>query len=358
MPLARLSALCRRVARLSHDEHVSEEKVVAVVHVRAWKSMPEKLPDTIRDVVGGPESTLLHAKGAGALKFTREVLSDLQSILPPDLLPTKEDTTSSLAHRLAQSTFLDDVRVRKGGMCGKRLVPLNGTSYSQARSVTWCSPVGVSERWVDEDGDEVHVLHHYINPTRPSVNDVRCRIWPQPVHNLAEYVYFLAFPHLGTLSRAYPPNHCELKVYYSLFNSKIGRHKDFFTVAQLAHYMEHNEYYKDKKTRGQTPGSDVLIWSMGSTMHLVLSFPEYSDIESIWSPQSYQVHPDLVFPLQHGTLFVFKSRDDFYFCHEAYFGVDASNEDCRFAFVFRWVSSEAVYHASAEKGWSFKEARS
>ena len=80
MPLARLSALCRRVARLSHDEHVSEEKVVAVGHVRAWKSMPEKLPDTIRDVVGGPESTLLHAKGAGALKFTRVVLSDLQSI--------------------------------------------------------------------------------------------------------------------------------------------------------------------------------------------------------------------------------------------------------------------------------------
>ena len=95
MPLARLSALCRRVARLSHDEHVSEEKVVAVVHVRAWKSMPEKLPDTIRDVVGGPESTLLHAKGAGALKFTREVLSDLQSILPPDLLPTKEDTRAA-----------------------------------------------------------------------------------------------------------------------------------------------------------------------------------------------------------------------------------------------------------------------
>ena len=36
MPLARLSALCRRVARLSHDEHASEENVVAVVNVHAW----------------------------------------------------------------------------------------------------------------------------------------------------------------------------------------------------------------------------------------------------------------------------------------------------------------------------------
>ena len=55
-----------------------------------------------------------------------------------------------------------------------------------------------------------------------------------------------------------PPNYCEVKIYYSQFGAKLGRHRDAFEGQQLF------EYYKNgadpfKKQFCQRAGSDVLI---------------------------------------------------------------------------------------------------
>jgi hypothetical protein len=51
---------------------------------------------------------------------------------------------------------------------------------------------------------------------------VRCTAMPQPVFNLGVELWLAAMPHLCEASRAAPPTHCQLLLYYALFNSAMG----------------------------------------------------------------------------------------------------------------------------------------
>ena len=70
------------------------------------------------------------------------VVSEALREIPSCVLPRSDDTVSSLVARLAQSSFLEDSHVLKGG-CGPRRVRLNTTAYPQPRRRSWSVLVDV-----------------------------------------------------------------------------------------------------------------------------------------------------------------------------------------------------------------------
>jgi hypothetical protein len=61
--------------------------------------------------------------------------------------------------------------------------------------------------------------------------------------------------------------------------------------------------------------------------------------------KTYRVDPCYAYPLGNGSVFVFKGMDDLFFYHEARFALHArgcvgKQDGYRFAFVFRWLTSE------------------
>ena len=59
-----------------------------------------------------------------------------------------------------------------------------------------------------------------------------------------------------------------------------------------------------------------------------------------------------------GTLFIFSPLDDLHFCHEAAFDKEvrraAGASGHRFAFVYRWLTSEREFYTAPEKRWAMK----
>jgi hypothetical protein len=65
-----------------------------------------------------------------------ELRAQVLAEVPPDVIPTRDDTVDSLVARLSASSFLEDSHVQMSG-CLKRRVRLNATSYSQPRRRSW-----------------------------------------------------------------------------------------------------------------------------------------------------------------------------------------------------------------------------
>ena len=118
----------------------------------------------------------------------------------------------------------------------------------------------------------------------------------------------------------------------------MGRHRDFYDKPTIIKMM-----------RGETPTprngdgvctqlqeSYVLIFTLGDAdMLFRFSYPYNGDYTS--SRKHYVTHPMLTLRLGAGTLLVFASTDDFFYCHEAAFAPDATGT--RLAFVFRWMNT-------------------
>lgn len=118
----------------------------------------------------------------------------------------------------------------------------------------------------------------------------------------------------------------------------MGRHRDYYDQSMII-----------RMTRGETPtprngegvctqlqDSYVLIFTLGDAdMLFRFSYPDDGDYTT--SRKDYVTHPLLTLTLGAGTLLVFASTDDFFYCHEAAFAPDATGT--RLAFVFRWMNA-------------------
>ena len=266
-------------------------------------------------------------------------------LFPAEVIPGSNDTAATLAKRLGQCPFLDDAHVPVGGY-GSVWTRLNKTNMSQPRLVNWS--VKVQPKGDDVLPEAGHVrLHAYPQLNRPSLADLRCREWPPALSDLAVYVHKLAFPYLGPVSKVTPYNYCECKLYYSLFNSKIGRHRDAFRSSQLVDYYECGRSPFESSC-AQMTGSDVCIWSLGTgVLDLKLYFPRGRDKANTSSNDNYVTDPAFHCPLLGGHLFVFKCLDDFFFAHE---GELRSPPVCcgepstwRAALVFRCISQDTEF---------------
>ena len=101
-------------------------------------------------------------------------------------------------------------------------------------------------------------------------------------------------------------------MYYTAFNSKIGRHsRDNFLSRDLTTYLRTQDAsVLHRQRNSQLANSNVLILSLGNApMVLKLSFP---GVEGPHKRSTYEVHPILSVPCRFGTLFVFSPIDDLF----------------------------------------------
>ena len=228
--------------------------------------------------ISGCESVLIRPTVTLELEH---IMRRVRALMPEAMFPRHDDTAKSLAKRLAECDFLDDIHVRKGGT-GTKFIRLNATQYPQPRRVSW------SEPWKDGDDseteDSVWYLYGYESyATYREPKDWRCRPMPPPVLDLKHYIHSVAKA-TGRLSEycaQCEPTACQLMMYYVLFGSHIARHRDNFSHSHFLQYLDGEDVLAtmtsgpsasgDRNTYSQVIGSDVLVWTDGPA-EMFLSF--------------------------------------------------------------------------------------
>jgi hypothetical protein len=324
----------------------------------AWRDA-ERLPWVPHERVWGPVSAA-DAIAVGCVraaasvvirpKLSPHALAAAVRCVPTEVLPRADDTPATLAARLALTPWLDDAHVLNAGngrrgKHGKKRRRLNETTYQQPRRKSWS--VTVLPQRPDEDGEQVVSLCNYSAYGREA-KDVRCEPMPMPVFTLGEQVWLAAMPYLCEESRRNPPTHCQLLLYYRLFRSAMGRHRDNYTVRHLRAMLEGGEAVEAGSTHAsmensQRMGSEVLLYTEGTDpMDFTLSFPPSDNLGT--DIRNYVRSGVFTVSLGHGTLMVFKAIDDEFFCHEAAFDVPTWQHlrdptGYRMCYVFRWCTS-------------------
>ena len=188
--------------------------------------------------------------------------------VPTDVLPRVDDSCVTLAQRLGASTFLDDAHVLnagngKRGKHGQKRRRLNTTYFPAPRRKSWSVVVREEEEKVD--GVPVVSLFNYSAYGRLA-EDVRCAPMPLPVFSLGEQLWLAAMPYLCEESRRSPPTHCQLLLYYVLFGSRMGRHRDNYTVRHLRAMLDGDSAAGSTHAcmeNSQRMGSEVLLYTEG-----------------------------------------------------------------------------------------------
>lgn len=338
------SVLSARVMRRAELGDVLKWRDVAerksVGHTRVWGP-----------VLAGAAARVGSLRDASSVVIIPEIATHISAAalqcVPGELLPRADDSAETLAARVGASAFLDDAHVLnkgngKRGHNGQKRRRLNESCMAAPRRKTWSVVVGAEQ--VDEDGCEMVQLFNYSAFGRVA-EDVRSAPMPLPVFALGEQVWLAAMPYLCEASRRNPPTHCQLLLYYVLFQSHMGRHRDNYTVRHLRATLEGGEAAGSTHANmenSQRLGSEVLLYTEGPTpMDFALSFPPKDDLGC--GRQEYVRRACFTVRLGRGTLMVFKDCDDQFFCHEAEFSAhvlrQADASGCRLCFVFRWCTS-------------------
>jgi hypothetical protein len=319
-------------------------------HERLWGPIVR----AISDECGAP------AAAASALirptKIAQGIVESVFALLPDALTPNMADTPASLARRLAACDFLDPIRTQAKGNGKGGLVLLNKTTYPQARRKCWSVIAGKDASLpfaVGLDQEVVGLLCY----ERSSVVDYYCSPMPPPVFALGVELWKTAWPYLTEVCQRQPTNHCELLCYYTLFNGRMGRHRDNYKTGDLREYLLTGADPRLDFRGVQVANSNVLIWSMGNApMTMSLSFAP-KDNRSV-GRGSYIVHPTFQFELEGGTLFIFQPLDDLFFCHETEFEQLVLEElgaaGHRFAIVYRWLEEQCVQQFDVRTGAKYE----
>jgi hypothetical protein len=277
--------------------------------------------------------------------FEAEVVDAAIATVPVDVLPLPCDTKETLTARIAASSFLEDSHILKGGS-GPQRVRLNATSYPQPRRRSWSVIV-------DQDDEQITLLNY--TAYGRLAQDWESVPMPRPIFTLGCCCWHTAYALLTEQSKAKPPTGCQLLLYYTLFESCIGIHRDNYNKKHFGDVaagrstasaiLEGNHHGGDANS--QLLGSNVLIYTFGDAdMTFALCFCPPGDHNA--NLESYIVHPIFCTQLGAGTLLVFHPLDDLFFSHKAWFG-DPKSGTFRGAFVYRWLTQPRRFRRSDSK---------
>lgn len=279
--------------------------------------------------------------------------------VPDALRAWPHDTRDVLVLRLSQCSELDNMLVLLNGNSLPR-VRLNATDYAQPRRISWSVVVRGAHK--DAEGDIVMTMYTYtFGGTEP--DNWHARPMPMPIFQLGAHLFHAVRDRLSATCQHSPPTACQLLCYYTAFESDMRSHKDNFTLQDAIRAMEamrtwgltpqqaFEEAVRESKgtpsggdENSQLMGSDVLVYTeCNEPMLFELSFPNPQNPHG--DKTTYGVDPCYSYPLENGSVFVFKGMDDLFFYHEARFSLRTRHrvgkqDGYRFAFVFRWLASE------------------
>ena len=121
--------------------------------VNAFEVVWGPVPDDIgvrNGALSGCDSVLICPRVTPQLE---SIMQRVRALMPDSMFPRDDDDSKSLAQRLAECDYLDDIHCQKGGT-GKRRIRLNATTYAQPRRITY------SEFVPGEDDDDSTDLWH------------------------------------------------------------------------------------------------------------------------------------------------------------------------------------------------------
>ena len=337
--------------------HVTRQDVLAFVDLEANRNLPDGWAPPQAHVRFGPGSSshapsnqefVMWALGTVAIRQSLEfklqlnesvVKAVLYGIVPQAVLPVEGDTQESLALRIANAHFFDELAALKGGgQHGSKRVRLNETTYSQPRRIAWS--VVVEDAHADCDGETVRTMYAYGKGNSRMRTDVLATPMPWAIFELGVQCFLSVRHVLAEVCASSPPNHCQMLAYYALFNSKCGRHKDDHKKRDFHEVLLNRVTAAEAVNRSNgamLPGSDVLIYSAGP-LPVMFSWCFTRDKGHFVRREFYEIHPYMKIDLPHGSVFVFKAFDDLHFYHEVSIALEyAQPTDHRFAFVFRWL---------------------
>ena len=248
------------------------------------------------------------------LELDKSVADAALAIVPDELRSTADDDAETLAARIAQTQFFDELDpLAAGGRKGKKRLRLNSSMLSQTRRKAWS--VEVKDAHLDGDGQLVRTMYAYGKPNSRIRTAVHATPMPWPIFELGAQCQSAARHLLSGVCASSPPNHCQLLGYYGLFNTKTGRHKDDHCKQDFVDVMlglPFGSSVEDAVLRSKgamAPGSDVLIYSSGPLPVLFSWSFTREDLGHFVGREMYEIHPYLQIPLCDGSLFVFKAVD-------------------------------------------------
>ena len=346
MPASRYASL--RDVEAATERFAGSEDIQP--HHRLWGPV---LPDVAfaTGALAPASSVLIRPADASQLETAA---ARAMALFPAEVFPSVEDTADTLAARLGGCGFLDDIHFKKGGHGkGGATKAINKSKYPQPRRKTWSVVVDSSPDQPPHSQDQTALYAYTQFGRKPS--DWRSSPMPMEIFELSILLWRLAMPYLGAVSKASPPTSVQVMMYYVLFGSRVGRHRDNFSARDLHRWLETGTtaavgHTVSADTNSQVVGSDVLLWAEGNAgMVITLSFPHPAD--RFGKRDAYVVHPTFQFTSGRGTLFVFKWQDDLFFCHQADFdkavSLAAGRAGYRFVFVFRLLQSVRMFKCGA-----------
>ena len=253
-----------------------------------------------------------------------------------DQLVPDHDLNSFILH-LSSCQLLDNIHVLLGGK-GPDWIPLNNTAYPQPRRITWSVLISECTGTCQLDSAIGPLKQLFSMPqTYRQISDLTTRPMPMSIFLLGVKIWHSCYSHLSAISRACPPNGCQLLLYYTDFGEEGGR----------------MGYHKDvgfKTNTSQIRGSSVMILSvMHSMLFEFLKLEEDTGKYKRHPKKHYVSDPDLQFVFEHEDVLILDPTDDEKYVHGVTFNrIERKPHDYRAAFVFRWLSKPDYYYTDSD----------
>ena len=196
--------------------------------------------------------------------FDPKVVKNALSLVPLKVRPRKRDRAETLARRVADACFFDELMAlaHGNGRKGAKRVRLNETQYAQPRRKNWS--LVTKDVHQNEAGDLVRTMYAYGKPNSRIRTEVHATPMPPQIFAMGDHLSTIVRHHLAEVCKSSPPNHCQMLAYYGLFGSEMGLHKDDHTIADFHSVLTKDRTLEEaaQQSKGaMVPGSDVLIYT-------------------------------------------------------------------------------------------------
>lgn len=285
------------------------------------------------------------------------ILSAAKSWIDRDILPKKNDTKDSLAHRISGSKWCDEITYYYPGVPWDKqddgyvgLTRHNNTTSSQPRRRSESVVVENIHQYMGSDGEgigkDVITLFVYTSFGRHP-DDWRGRPMRMSTFNLGLCVWRASWPYLTKISRLTPPTHCQILIYYALFHGAMGDHRDNSCTNDLKTMARGIELGDEGHPsagadNSQIVGSNVLVYTIGNAPQ-TFTFKFANKKCFFGKRETYETTPLFQFECANGTVSVLDPIDDVLMTHSVKFEDSFLNDEIkkkngyRIGWCFRWL---------------------
>lgn len=277
----------------------------------------------------------IHGKYSVNLKIhvPQKIIYGAKSWIDKTLIPKANDTVESLIERISSSSWCDEINYYYPAPNWNHVTPEyigltrhNSSKSAQPRRRSESVVVNPIHIYEGDDGEgkgkSVITLYVYTSFGRHP-DDWRGRPMRLSTFNLGLYVWRASWSYLTIISRSMPPTHCQIMIYYSIFNGAMEPHRDNSTtkdLERLASGMElgDNGHPSAGSDNSQIVGSNVLVYTTGNAPQtFTLKFPKKT--KYFGNRNTYVTTSSFQFQCGDGTVSVLDPIDDLLMTHSVHF---------------------------------------